>query len=336
MAPAGRWADGELVGFDLETTGVDPFSDTMVSFAVAAYSDGTRGHADHAVVNPGRPISPEAQAVHGITDEQAARGMPLDEALEVIVARLVDASERSAPVVGMNLVFDLTIIDSELRRRGASGLARRGWSGPAIDVLVVDRHVDQWRKGRRNLGALCAHYGLVQHDAHDALGDVGSAVAVARAIADRYPQVATMSVSALHDAQIGWHRQWACGFAHYQRSKGLASPDHRLSTWPIGEPLGANRADSLAVQQGLPGWWWCEPCHVVWQTAGKRADRCIRCGAAMVQIDDPGRLPADAGRHMHPEWARAICRHCGERCVVLDGYDGHPLCDPDAMRPLLP
>lgn len=339
------------MGFDLETTGVDPFSDLPVSFAFAWFAGGAAGELRRAVVNPGRPIDPAAVAVHGISDARAAaEGLPLGDALARIAGELVGLSDQQVPVVGMNVGYDLTLVDSALRRNGQPGLVERGWRGPVIDVLVIDRHADRWRKGRRNLAALCAHYQVVQVDAHDAAGDAVAAVEVALRIAGRHRWVAAMSPGALHRAQIAWHQTWAS--RRIERGG-----DRPFGPWPIGVPPavaapaatghevlakrtdGTFRGHDTSAPQPEPelpavtaaaSAWWCEPCHTAF-TQIKAS--CVVCGTKMVPLASPDELPPDAGRRMHPEWARAICRHCGESCVVLAGYDGHPNCDPEASAP---
>jgi DNA polymerase-3 subunit epsilon len=122
------WPEAELMGFDLETTGVDRFSDVPVSFAIVRVVGGQLVERVSSVVNPGRPIPPEASAIHGITDERAHdEGMPLREAIDRMAAALIDATHRAVPVAGMRLDFDLTITDWQCRRLTGRGLATRGW-----------------------------------------------------------------------------------------------------------------------------------------------------------------------------------------------------------------
>src|SRR5690606_29949165 len=57
-----------LCGFDLEATGTDPWHDRIIEIALFR----TDGRGYSTLVNPHRPIPPEATAVHGITDEDVA------------------------------------------------------------------------------------------------------------------------------------------------------------------------------------------------------------------------------------------------------------------------
>ena len=58
-----------VLGFDLETTGLNPRSDRIVQYALIG-SDVDGSHINQtALVNPRRSIPPESSRVHGITDE---------------------------------------------------------------------------------------------------------------------------------------------------------------------------------------------------------------------------------------------------------------------------
>jgi DNA polymerase-3 subunit epsilon len=228
------WAQGELLGFDLETTGIDRFDDYPVSFAFVRVRRGQVVERITAIVDPGRPIPAEATAVHGITDEQAHReGMELDRATDLLASVLVSASRRGVPVVGIKLDFDLTIIDVLCRRQDGSGLAERGWLGPALDILVLDRHVDPFRPGRRTLVDLCATYGVPIDKAHSAEADALAAAWVLLALARRYPKLASTSAQALHEAQVAYHRAWVSSYDQWRRSRGLSGLDPIEAMWPL-------------------------------------------------------------------------------------------------------
>ena len=80
--------------------------------------------------------------------------MPPDQAIGLVLDAVVSASRRGVPLVGMKLDYDLTILDTQAKSWFGSGLADRGWCGPVLDAVVIDRHFDRWRRGRRTLGAL--------------------------------------------------------------------------------------------------------------------------------------------------------------------------------------
>jgi DNA polymerase III subunit epsilon len=229
------WIEGELLAFDLETTGVDRLRDVPVSFALVSVHNGVPVARTVLVVDPGRPIPLEATAVHGITTERARReGIALVDAVDLIAESLVGASRRAVPVVGIKLDYDLTIVDVLCRAVDGRGLRERGWTGPALDALVLDRHLDPYRLGRRTLADLCTLYGVTLGRAHDALVDAEAAAAVLLAMSRRYPELAAMPLHAVHALQVESHRSWAFSFDAWLRADGLGGLDPSEALWPIG------------------------------------------------------------------------------------------------------
>lgn len=233
-ARATSWVDGELLCFDLETTGTDRFSDVPVSLALLRFAGGVVVERTVGLIDPGRPIPAEATAVHGITTEQARRdGMALHAAIELVAGGLVNASRRGVPVVGVKLDYDLTMVDVLCRAADGRGLPERGWSGPVLDALVLDRHVDRYRKGRRTLVDLCQHYGVSIDRAHSADGDAAAAAAVLLSMAGRYEELSEASLNELHLGQVEYHREWVVSYDEWRRGRGLEPLDPRESSWPL-------------------------------------------------------------------------------------------------------
>jgi DNA polymerase III subunit epsilon len=232
------WSDGELLGFDLETTGVDRLADVPVSLAFVSVKSGITVDRSVVLVDPGRPIPLEATAVHGITTERARReGIALIDAVEFIGNELVSTSRRGVPVVGIKLDYDLTIVDVLCRAIDGRGLRERGWTGPALDVLVLDRHLDPYRVGRRTLVDLCAVYGVTLARAHSAESDAEAAVAVLLAMSRSYPELMASPLHALHALQVESQRSWAVAFDTWLRADGLGGLDPSEGRWPIASPV---------------------------------------------------------------------------------------------------
>jgi DNA polymerase-3 subunit epsilon len=230
----GDWATGEVLGFDFETTGIDRFNDVPVSFALVTVMAGHIVSTSAGLVDPGRDIPAGAVGVHGISTERArTEGMPLQEAIETIADAVISASRRGVPLVGMKLDFDLTILDQQSICLGGQSLVERGWTGPVLDAMVLDRHHDRFRKGRRTLGALCAYYGVDIQNAHDAAADAVAAARVLFALAARFEELAEADPYAIHEAQIGWHREWAEGYDEWRTGQGMTPIDPRDFIWPV-------------------------------------------------------------------------------------------------------
>ena len=88
--------DFEYVAFDLETTGLVAQRDRVVEIgAVRFRRSGQVTDQFVQLVNPGRPMSPAAQAIHGISDVDLADAPPAWEVLPHFLAFLGDARHGS-------------------------------------------------------------------------------------------------------------------------------------------------------------------------------------------------------------------------------------------------
>jgi DNA polymerase-3 subunit epsilon len=101
-----------------------------------------------------------------------------------------------------------------------------------VDPLVLDKHLDRYRKGKRTLEATCEHYGVKLDGAHDASFDAIAAARVAWMIAHRNPSVARMPLEQLHQMQVKAKADQAAGFADYLRRQGKSADDVDGS-WPL-------------------------------------------------------------------------------------------------------
>ncbi|GAQ66320.1 3'-5' exonuclease [Streptomyces scabiei] len=231
------WHRQLLIGFDLETTGTDPREARIVTGAVIEVRDGERiGHREW-LADPGVEIPEEAVAVHGITNARAvAEGRPADRVADAIADVLVSYWRTGVPVVAYNAAFDLSLLSAELRRHALPSLRDRLGTDPApvIDPYTIDRSVDRYRRGKRNLEAVCGEYGVALDSAHDASADALAAARLARAIAERHPKVAALGPAELHRRQIEWYAEWAADFQAFLRRKG--DPEAVVdTTWPLRE-----------------------------------------------------------------------------------------------------
>jgi DNA polymerase-3 subunit epsilon len=228
------WSIGEILGFDFETTGVDRFHDVPVSYALVTVVAGEVRTTVTGLVNPGREIPVGASQVHGISTERArAEGISLSDAVALVTDAIVSAGARGVPLVGMKLDYDLTMLDTQSRSLLGAGLAERGWSGPVLDAVVLDRHLDRFRKGSRTLGALCAHYGVEIENAHDAAADAIASIGVLLAQAACYKELRNADLISLHEAQISWHHDWAESYDGWRSEQGMAPIDPRDYMWPV-------------------------------------------------------------------------------------------------------
>ncbi len=224
------------VGFDLETTGVSSFLDVPVSYGfVERVNDGSKftSRFDGGLINPGCDIPPDASAIHGITDAMVADATPLADAVELIAERLGDAWREGGVVVGMNVGYDLTMVDSLCRRLGVAPLEQRGDIGAVLDVLVLDRHFDKWRKGSRKLTDLCRHYGVRLSSAHSAAHDAEASLIVLEKMRRRYPDIDLLDAAYVNVALRSWYREWLSSFSRHLENRGESPIPAGRYEWPL-------------------------------------------------------------------------------------------------------
>jgi DNA polymerase-3 subunit epsilon len=175
-------------------------------------------------------IPAEATAVHGITTEHAqAHGKPAALVVAELLDTLTDLWAAGVPLVVMNAAYDLTLLDREAARHGLGELTV---TGPVIDPMVIDRHVDRWRMGKRTLTDLARHYQVPLGRAHSAREDALAAARVAWRIGHRHPELTELTTSELHAAQEVWHAEHAADFAAYLRRQGKPADDVSPE-WPV-------------------------------------------------------------------------------------------------------
>jgi DNA polymerase-3 subunit epsilon len=154
----------EYVAFDLETTGLSAQSDRIVEIGAVRFDALGRVLGEfERLVNPLRPSSPRARAVHGISDAELA----LAETAEVVLPEFLEflGEPTFTTLMAHNASFDAGFLGRELARLG------RPMPGHAVvDTLALARR--RWPKlGGHRLDFLAGRLGLDPHGPHRALAD---------------------------------------------------------------------------------------------------------------------------------------------------------------------
>jgi DNA polymerase-3 subunit epsilon len=242
------WRSGRLLGFDLETTGLDTSRDLPVQVALVWADPSGGAWIDSWLVDPGRAIPDEAIAIHGITTDRArSQGCSLREAAVRIHAAFRRAAGAGVPVVAMNASFDVTIAEALFATFGLPALAWRA----LLDPLVMDRQVDRHREGNRRLDALCEHYRVRLDRAHDARSDAEAAVAITRRIGYRYEECGEATAEELTILQASWHECWATDHDSWLRAQGLPGLEPFEFSWPCRRVPAASTGAAAAVSPEL-------------------------------------------------------------------------------------
>jgi len=229
------WHTGRLAAFDIETTGVNPESDRIVTAAVSVVGGDLAAEHHSWLVDPGIDIPAGATSVHGITTERArAEGRSPGEAIDEIATALADQLQQGVPVVAFNARFDLTILDRETRRHGLRPLLDRV-GGPhgmlVVDPHVLDKKVDRFRRGKRTLGAVCEQYRVPLDELHAANTDALAAARLAFKMGATVTELRDIDLRVLHREQVSWATEQAASLEEYFRKEGR--DQHVEGAWPV-------------------------------------------------------------------------------------------------------
>ncbi|NRQ48534.1 exonuclease domain-containing protein [Aeromicrobium stalagmiti] len=221
----GGWHELALASLDFETTGVDPLTDRVLSFALLD----DRGRDFCGLIDPAVPIPAASAAVHGLTAEALAGAPAPVDAIAEVVAWVQDLVDRGIGLVVFNAAYDLTMLRAEAERWG---LAQPDWSRLlVVDPYVVDWGIERGGLGPRRLTDVATYYGVTLDNAHDATADARAAREIAHEIGRRHPDIAAGSLEQLMDRQRAWYADRAEDWNRYAATVGRTLDD------PAGWPL---------------------------------------------------------------------------------------------------
>lgn len=156
-----RWAV-----VDVETTGLSPGTDRVLSVAVVHVDeDGRIGESWSTLLNPGRDPGPVH--VHGLTRQMLAGAPTFDAIAGELSERL-----RGRVFVAHNADFDWGFLAAEAALAGATLPTTH-----RLCTLALVRRLELGLPNHR-LGTLAQHWGIAQRHAHDALDDARVAAQV--------------------------------------------------------------------------------------------------------------------------------------------------------------
>lgn len=168
------WNEIPIAMLDVETTGLNVESDRVIEVGIVVGLRGEVLKKHNWMIQPGMPISPDASAVHHITDADV-KDAPRFEA---VAAEILDALRGCVPAA-YNATFDKGFMLMEF---GRAGVALEGhpelrriveW----LDPLVWARALFADEKSR-TLGDMAARFGVPLENAHRATDDAEAALHV--------------------------------------------------------------------------------------------------------------------------------------------------------------
>ncbi|HEU0153249.1 MAG TPA: exonuclease domain-containing protein [Arenimonas sp.] len=161
-APAGEW-----VSLDLETTGLDPARDAVLSLAAVPVRGGQVRLSERfeTLVQPGRGFDIESIRHHRLTPEEVAQAPSLEAVLPDFLRWLGPRA-----LLGHHLAFDMAMLDAPVRRL-------TGFPLPNARVELAQAWLDHRRleqpRGDINLSLdeITRQLGIPVLGRHTALGD---------------------------------------------------------------------------------------------------------------------------------------------------------------------
>lgn len=170
--PRTDWRLGRYLAVDLELSGLDERTDEILSIGFVPIDGPALVHAgaEHLLVVPEGEVGQSA-GVHGLTDDRLAAGLPLAEAVPVLLAALAGRT-----LVAHHAPVEVGFLSRACERLYGAPLLTR-----AIDTMALQRRVlrigshDEVRPGVLRLQAARDHFGLPRYRAHEALTDAMSA-----------------------------------------------------------------------------------------------------------------------------------------------------------------
>lgn len=176
----------KLLAVDIETTGLDPRRDIVLSMGFVPL-DGlsiTLRGAGGGVVRPPRRGARAADnapapggarshgevgqsaAVHGLTDDVVAQGVPLEQALDELLVAL-----RGRVLLAHFVTIERDFLSAACRAIHGVDLPLTVVDTLELQRLIVGGPEGQVRSGALRLAAAREHFGLPRYRAHDALTD---------------------------------------------------------------------------------------------------------------------------------------------------------------------
>ena len=169
-----------LLFFDIESTGLNVATDRIVEISIVKVSPGAPGEPNKVEVktrrvNPTIPISPEAEAVHGISNDDVK-----DEPKFSQIAKSLAQFMKGCDIAGYNsMKFDIPMLAEEFIRAGVDFDFRKR---KLVDVQNIFH-----KKEQRTLKAAYKFYCSKNLDnAHSAEADTMATYEVLEAQLDRY------------------------------------------------------------------------------------------------------------------------------------------------------
>ena len=154
--------DGEIVCFDIETTGLNKKYEVIIEIGAVVLKNGEITDRFNTFVSPGRILSPEIIRLTGITDEMLEGAPSQEEALRAFLAFTGDR-----PLAAHNAEFDMGFISAGCRKYGIP------FHNASIDSLILAQNLLP-DLGKYKLDIVAEHLHLPAFNHHRASDDAAT------------------------------------------------------------------------------------------------------------------------------------------------------------------
>lgn len=233
-----------LIFFDIESTGLNVASDRIVEISMVKVSPSANGGPNKVEVktrrvNPTIHISPEAQAVHGISDEDV-----LHEPTFRQIAKSLAAWMEGCDIAGFNsLKFDIPMLAEEFLRAGIDFDFRKR---KLVDVQNIFH-----KKEQRTLKAAYMFYcGKDLEKAHSAEADTMATYEVLESQLDKYGQDATDPL----ENDVSYLAKYSCQTRFADYAGRIVLDEHDEPVFNFGKHKGKRVLDVLDAEPSYYDW----------------------------------------------------------------------------------
>ena len=182
--PKADFRQADYLAVDLETTGLDPLKDQILSVGMLVLHAGSwidLSSAQHRLVRPEGDIPEQSAVIHRITDDRAATGggikLVMAEVLEALAGRVLLAH---------HVRVEHGFFDQACRRLYGQPLLVRVADTQVLAQRALERGNQSYGGGDLRLAALRSRYHLPRYPAHNALSDALAAAELFLALTARH------------------------------------------------------------------------------------------------------------------------------------------------------
>ncbi|HEY3427848.1 MAG TPA: exonuclease domain-containing protein, partial [Acidimicrobiia bacterium] len=165
---------------DLETTGGSPLSCAITEIGAVKYRGGELLGTFATLVNPGTGIPPFITILTGITQQMVLAAPPIEAALPAFLEFC-----RGAVIVGHNVRFDLSFLDSACRRLEHPLVGSEPGGRRQVDTVGLARRLIRPEVRDLTLATLAHHFRSPTPPIHRALEDARATAHVFHSLLER-------------------------------------------------------------------------------------------------------------------------------------------------------